>query len=569
MRALKKIQTIQSLTDILLKMGLLTQEDLDKAAEQAQKKRQLLDQFLVENNYIQASDLAQAKAQQCNCDYVDLQETPPQDRAWKTLAISDWQKFEAVPLFIDQGTLFVALADPSNFSQIEVLKKECPLPVEIKVATPSQIQQALSKRSKSLKKEPPEITSPPEDMEPNILKASAPASISAKDGASTSVSEIIDEILLDAVNCKASDIHIEQEDDEIRVRYRIDGVLSQAKILEKDNGIKIVSRLKILALMDIAEKRVPQDGAFNFQVTPERVVDLRVSTLPTVNGEKVVLRILDKSALSVQLETLGFTTSALTTLKGLLERPYGIILVAGPTGSGKTTTVYSMLNFVNGPEKNTVTIEDPVEYKFRVMNQVQVNQKANLTFANALKSILRQDPDIIMLGEIRDQETAALAFRAAMTGHLVISTIHTNNAVTTVNRLLDMGVDSFMISAALSGVLSQRLVRLLCPHCKQPSQIKAEEIRALGAEDAIKPESTVYSPKGCDKCYQSGYSGRQPIFELLAPDEGLRHAISSNSSPEHISSIAIKSGFKSMRNHGIRLIASGDTSIEEVLRATL
>lgn len=377
---------------------------------------------------------------------------------------------------------------------------------------------------------------------------------------------IVNNIMVQAVNEKASDIHIEPRESNISVRFRVDGILHTVQTLPKNILPSLVTRIKILAQMDIAEKRLPQDGRFNFKCNHDEV-DLRVSTLPTVHGEKIVLRLLNKNASLRKIEQLGFDEYNLSRFKRLLRHSYGMILITGPAGSGKTTTLYSALSELNNNEKNIVTVEDPVEYLLPGINQTQVNIKAGLTFANGLRSILRQDPDIIMVGEIRDTETAEIAVRAASTGHLVFSTLHTNDAAGAITRLVDMGVEPFLVASSVLGVVSQRLVRILCPHCKQkyslPPNDPAREFMCLPANEDIE----LYRAVGCSACNNLGYSGRTSIQEVMAVDTELKKMTKNKCSSSEIKVQAIKNGMITLKESGISKVLQGITTVEEVMRA--
>jgi len=352
----------------------------------------------------------------------------------------------------------------------------------------------------------------------------------------------------------------------VRVRYRVDGVLRQAKKLPLALHPSLISRIKIMAQLDIGERRKPQDGRFEIPISG-REFDVRVSVLPLSRGEKVALRLLDKGQVKIDLSTLGFEPHHLELFLEHLARPHEIILVTGPTGSGKTTTLYAALNRINSVEKNIITVEDPVEYELPGVNQVQVNRKADLTFANALRSILRQDPDIIMIGEIRDVETAEITIQSALTGHLVLSTLHTNDAAGAITRLIDMEIPPFLIASALGLVLAQRLVRRLCPHCREPYQPQAELIRELGIEEGASP--TFYRPRGCPRCDQSGYRGRVAIYEILPVTPAIERLIMAKSSNHEIFTKAREEGMQSLRRAGIRKVVEGVTSLDEVYRVTL
>jgi type IV pilus assembly protein PilB len=381
------------------------------------------------------------------------------------------------------------------------------------------------------------------------------------------VENLTNKILEKAIHERASDIHIERQEHELIVRERIDGRLKIGLVLPHRYHASLVSRLKIMGGLDIAEKRVPQDGRFATQLSGQKV-DFRISTLPTTRGEKVVIRILNKGNMKLGLENLGMNQRMVEQVRGLLHHPHGLILVCGPTGSGKTTTVYSMLDEIKSTELNILTIEDPVEYNFELVNQVQVNTKAGLTFASILRNFLRQDPDVIMVGEIRDAETAEIAVRAALTGHLVISTIHTNDALSAVTRLTDMGIDPFLISDSLLGVVAQRLVRKLCKSCVTESDQLNDQDPEF-AQRVFKEIGKIFRAPGCPECQQSGYLGREGIYEVLKIDRKIRAAISVKCSAETLRQIVEKNEFHYMTEHGLEKVKAGLTSVEEILRSTL
>lgn len=375
--------------------------------------------------------------------------------------------------------------------------------------------------------------------------------------------KIVNSVIEQAVRDKASDIHIEPQEDDTRVRFRVDGVLRNAVTLPKNSHSAIISRIKIMAEMDIAEKRLPQDGRINIE-QGGRDIDLRISTLPTILGEKVVMRILDKTAASIDINDLAFTAKNMELYSSLFNSSYGIVLVTGPTGSGKSTTLYSTLTNINNPNKNIITVEDPVEYRIEGVNQVAVNNKAGLTFANGLRSILRQDPNIIMVGEIRDVETARISIHAALTGHLVFSTLHTNDAAGAITRLIDMGVEPFLVASALRGVVAQRLVRRICPHCKETYAPDAAERAYMGL--ALDEEVKLYKGAGCGKCNFTGYAGRMAIHEVLPIIPEMKELILKNAPDTEIFAAGRSYGVTSMKEDGIRKVLDGETTASELLR---
>ena len=375
------------------------------------------------------------------------------------------------------------------------------------------------------------------------------------------VIKLLNAILAEAIRANASDVHIEPFENQLRIRFRVDGRLNTVLAPKPGIGSMLVSRIKVMARLDIAEKRLPQDGRIALKLGG-RAVDLRVSTIPSSFGERVVMRLLDKSAGRLNLQQLGLDAQTLKDIQNVLDKPYGIFLVTGPTGSGKTTTLYAGLSRLNDTQRNIMTVEDPVEYHIDGISQTQVNSKANMTFAKGLRAILRQDPDIVMIGEVRDVETAEIAVQASLTGHLVLSTLHTNTAVGAITRLRDMGIEPFLLSSSLVGVLAQRLVRSLCPHCKEPHQADLTECESLGVEQA-----SIYKAVGCDHCQHTGYQGRMGLYEMVVVDDAIRQMIHSNASEPEIEQ-HVRQRSKSLQQSGLDKVLSGETSLEEVLRVT-
>jgi type IV pilus assembly protein PilB len=391
----------------------------------------------------------------------------------------------------------------------------------------------------------------------------AAAPISAAEEAP--ITKLVNLVIAQAVDEKASDIHIEPEAKRTRIRYRIDGIMHEVSSPPSHLHNSIVSRIKVMSRMDIAETRVPQDGRFEFKFE-NRAIDVRVSTFPIIYGETVVMRLLDKEAMIFSLADLGFTEGNLAKFKEMYSRPYGIILVTGPTGSGKTTTLYATLQSINSPERNIVTVEDPVEYELAGIRQSQINPKAGLVFANALRSLLRQDPDIILVGEIRDLETSSVAIEAALTGHLVFSTLHTNDAPGALNRLVDMGVEPFLISSSVAGIIAQRLVRKICSNCKVPQEVTKEVLDHFA--DLKDKKLTFYHGKGCKSCRNTGYRGRTGIFEMLTLNPEIQDLVMKKASSNQIKEVAVKVGMKTLREDGISKVIAGMTTLDEVLRVT-
>ena len=462
--------------------------------------------------------------------------------------------YQLIPLFRIGNTLTVAMADPHNVFALDEVRLKTGCEVEPAVTTEIQIKRAID-RYYGLSDTINEIVDgfAEEGLEP-LGAEEAPAV------------KLLDLIMAKAIRDGASDIHLEPDQNRLRTRYRVDGVLREVSSIPKNLESPIISRVKVIGDMDIAESRVPQDG--RSRITMEgKEIELRISTFPTIYGENVVLRLLDQSSPLMGLEDLGFSKDMIEHYEALVGSPHGIILVTGPTGSGKTTTLYASLNRINCPEKNIITIEDPVEYRLKLIRQTQINPKAGVTFANAMRSVLRQDPDVIMVGEIRDLETAQTATGAALTGHLVFSTLHTNNAPEGVTRLMDMGVKPYLISSCVVGVLAQRLVRTICPKCKEEYQPEEKEVRDLGI---VRTEDIVlYRGKGCKNCWQTGYKGRTALFELLVVNDAVRDLISQGASSNMIRKVARETqGMKTLREDGVDKVLKGITTLDEVTKVS-
>ena len=471
-----------------------------------------------------------------------------------------------IPLELKNNTLKVLMADPTDREVVDALRVAVAADLDIYTSDGPLIDEFISK---FYGQESQNINRIIEDMEEEELEFIHDEEEDVghlKDLASEApIIKLCNLLITRAVEARASDIHIEPFADELKVRYRIDGVLHDAETAPKRLQAAIVSRIKIMSKMNIAERRLPQDGRIRLRVG-EREIDLRVSTIPIVHGEGVVMRILDKESIVVDLDLLGFFPDTLATFNGLIKKPNGIVLVTGPTGSGKTTTLYGALDKVNSPDKKIITVEDPVEYQLKGINQIQVKTQIGLDFSNTLRHIVRQDPDIIMIGEIRDLATAEIAIQSALTGHLVFSTLHTNDAPSAITRLLDMGVENFLLSSTVRGILAQRLVRVICPHCKEPDTSGGNEegLDLLG----LSRDTPLFRGKGCDSCAFTGYHGRQGIFELLVVDEEIRKMILKNADSIQTRDAARGQGMKTLLEDGIEKVKRGITTLREVLRVT-
>jgi len=555
------MSTRNQLGTLLLERGLVTQEQLDAALEEQRQSRKSLGRVLIDAGIVSEGDLVSTLAARIGLEFVDLGDYAIDPSAVALISDSLARRFQAVPVGWDEGRLLVAMADPSNVVAIDDIRTITGAEVKTVVATRGAILEALDRHHR---------------MEGNAedVSALAASEMEAEDDLSrvkevtedAPIVKLVNLLISQAVADRASDIHVEPTETDVRVRYRIDGVLHEVMRSPKNIQSGLISRLKIMADLNIAERRVPQDGRMS-GIIAGKAVDLRVATLPTVYGEKVVMRILDKSTALLDLRDLGFHGDALDRYESAYRKPYGTILVTGPTGSGKSTTLYATLNAVNDTARNIITVEDPVEYRLAGINQVQVNTKAGLTFAVALRTILRSDPDVVLLGEVRDKETATIAIEAALTGHLVLTTLHTNNAASTPTRLIEMGVEPFLAGSALDCIVAQRLARRLCPKCKAPYAPEAAELQTLGWDPETTDElPTLYKAVGCGACGRTGFHGRFAIHEVLLVTEEVERLIVDRAHTEDIKKVALAQGMKTLRQTGMAQALAGTTSIEEILR---
>jgi type II secretion system protein E len=486
-------------------------------------------------------------------DFVDLSQNTPNPVLIDLLSTEVARRYKTVPVHDHDGTLVLAIADPMDFEAFDSIGFLLKRPVEFVCATPAQITENLDRLYPLAQ----------EDIAPLITEEEGDSADDAP------IIKLVSSLLVEAQNNRASDIHIEPLEKSLRVRLRIDGNLQEIKSPPKKLQGAIISRLKIMTgSMSIAEKRVPQDGRIQMKVG-DKVVDLRVSTVPTVHGESIVMRILDKSSLMLGLPELGFLSDDQALFERLVQLPDGIILVTGPTGSGKTTTLYACLNFMNRPDRKIITVEEPVEYQMTGINQVQVNSEIGMTFPAALRAMLRQAPNIIMVGEIRDKETAQIAINASLTGHLVLSTLHTNDAPGAVARLVDIGVPPFLVSSAVRAVMAQRLVRRLCSNCKEPTTLSEYEARSLHLDPTQLSKATPMKPVGCEKCRGKGFRGRLGIFEILVADDEIRQMINHNATTLQLRQRTRELGMRTLREDGVRKVLAGMTTAEEVISSTL
>ncbi|MDD4940887.1 MAG: GspE/PulE family protein [Candidatus Omnitrophica bacterium] len=542
------------LQQLLLNQNLLTQEQLDKALEEMKRLKRPLEAIVVDLRFIDRATLYHAIARQQGFNYMPLDTITADEQIPKLLPEALSYKTESVPIKLEGNTLHVAMADPADLGAIDQIQLQTGMLLELYIASPAEIEEARATvYSKNVVRE---------NLLTDIAEAKPEQKMNFGDG--SNIIKVVDLIMTQAVRDRASDIHVEPEQDTLRIRFRIDGILHEIPSPPKDWEAAIISRIKVLSGMDIAESRIPQDGHFQSKVD-EKIIDFRVSTVPTIYGENLVIRLLDTASVMIGLEKLGFTTNDdLKAYEGLISRPYGIILSTGPTGSGKTTTLYSALMRINTIDRNIITIEDPVEYRLGLIRQIQVNPRAGITFANGLRAILRQDPDVIMLGEIRDLETAVTAIQSALTCHLVFSTLHTNDAPSSITRLINMGVEPFLISASLIGVMAQRLVRMICEHCKEQYEPTPAVIKKWGLSN--RKGVVFFRGKGCEFCKGTGFRGRTGLYELLVCDDEIREMIINGSSHTQLRKKAQEKGMRLLSEDGLTKALAGITTLEEVAR---
>jgi type IV pilus assembly protein PilB len=519
---------------------------------------------LVKTGAISELAFAEFMGQVFNVPAVDLDSMQPDTDAVSLIPCEVATKFQVVPVKRQGRALTVAMANPDNIFAIDDIKFITGLEVKPVVATESAIKKAIDRLYDSADSLASIMRDMQEDVE--IVEESDDDLSEDVQSGDAPVVKLVNSLIADAVGKHASDIHVEPYEKHMRVRYRIDGMLHEMMSPPFKMKGAIISRLKIMAELDIAEKRVPQDGRIKIRIGG-KPIDLRVSTLPTIFGEKLVMRILDKSNLQIDLAKLGFEEQALARFLTAIESPYGMVLVTGPTGSGKSTTLYSALNRINKVHCNIMTAEDPVEYNIEGINQVNVHEEIGLSFASALRAFLRQDPNIVMVGEVRDLETASIATKAALTGHLVLSTLHTNDAAASINRLIDMGIEPFLVSSSVIMIVAQRLVRKLCAKCKQPLELQVEALRELGIMESP-DELTLFEPRGCVACNDTGYKGRCGLYEVMSVSAGIRELIIERRQASDIKQQAIKEGMLTLRADGLVKFKKGLTSLEEILRET-
>jgi type IV pilus assembly protein PilB len=552
--------------EVLVEMGLLTQEQVDHAIAEQRVSHKRIGDIALEKGWLTKATLMEALGRRLGVKYLDLASARIDPVTADLISDRDARRYAAVPIsFVDDHTLLVAMADPSNIVAIDDLRILTGFDIEPAIATNEDITAMLA----NMRPAQEQITEDTEGHGSSVDDATAVELRDIREQVDAApVVKLVNGVLARAADEGASDVHFEPQAKELLVRFRHDGVLHEIMTIPKRLQPGVLSRIKIMADLDIAERRLPQDGRIGL-VVGGRPIDMRVASLPTVYGEKIVIRLLDRSNVMLRLEQLGFSDIALARYTKSYTKPYGAILVTGPTGSGKSTTLYGTLNILNTPDKNIITVEDPVEYRLAGINQVQINPKAGLTFASGLRSILRCDPDIIMVGEIRDKETAQIAVESALTGHLVLSTLHTNDAPGALSRLTEMGVEPFLTASAVDCVIAQRLVRKLCEYCREPYPTTREMLERLGFQHEIVEkwkDTQLHKPVGCGHCNGTGYKGRLGIYEIMPVTEALERLIVERKSADELMRVAAAEGMISLRHDGLERALQGVTTVEEISR---
>ena len=557
-----------SIEQLLLERGQVNQEQLTQARTvQSQTPGKSIAQILLTMNAASEAQILSALAETLTLPFEVPERSAIDAQAFALFTPEYIRKQLVLPLRFDGNALVVGMADPTNVFLLDELKRKTKREIAIVVTTAADINRIVEQMTSGTSDvQVDEIIKDMADDDVQVVQEAKDDVADLEKVASESpVIRFVNYVIFDAIKQGASDIHIEPKEKALKVRYRIDGVLFEAMNPPHQMHPAIVSRLKIMANLDIAERRLPQDGRIR-AIMHGRKIDLRMSTLPTAHGEKVVLRILDNRSINVPLEELGFAENHMTIWRKQIDQPHGILLVTGPTGSGKTTTLYSSLRCMDGNKLNISTVEDPIEYHLGIASQVQVHEKIGMTFSAALRSLLRQDPDVIMLGEIRDAETARIAVQASLTGHLVLSTLHTNDAPSSITRLINIGVEPYLISAAVNAILAQRLVRRICPHCREPFTPSAEMAEFLQLQGFTANET--FKGKGCDRCRRTGYSGRLGIYEMLVMDDSLRDMVTRNPDVTQLRKLCRERGLVTLRQDGFDKAIKGLTTIDEILRVT-
>ncbi|MFQ5900538.1 MAG: GspE/PulE family protein [Thermodesulfobacteriota bacterium] len=558
----------KKLGEILIDKGLITPSQLKDALSAGKKSGARLGESLAKLGIVTEDSIAQALSEQFNIPFAYLENLIIEPHVIKMVPEGLARRHKLIPLSFEAKTLKVAISDPLNVFAVDDLKKVSGCRLSPVISTEKSILNAINEYYGTKGATIEDVVKNIGTSELAYLEGGedVPERLERMAG-EASIVKLVNMVISQAVREKASDIHIEPDYDTLRIRMRMDGVLHEVSNLPINLHPAVISRIKVLGDLNIAEKRLPQDGRFQLKIGDSEI-DFRLSTMPTVFGEKVVLRLLDKGSTLLKLDELTPLPDSIAPVKTMIFKPFGMILLTGPTGSGKTTTAYTILNILNSMDKNIVTVEDPVEYQLKIINQMQVNPKIGLTFAMALRHMLRQDPDIVMIGEIRDKETAEIAIHAALTGHRVISTIHTNDAVGTISRLLDMGIEPFLISSSVICIVGQRLIRIICPKCKVSYTPDKTVLKKLRLPINHKKPPIFYRGKGCSYCKDMGYKGRMGIFEILVIDNELRNLILTGEDGSVMKHTAIKKGFKILRYQGLRAVIRGHTTVEEVMQAT-
>ena len=553
---------------VLEEIGLVSRKQIAQARAKLNGAPSVVD-VLVRDGVVSADDISRSLAAQAQMHWIDLSAVVIPPEIISQISATDARRFKVIPVTFGESGLVLAISDPLDVDTIDSLNFLLQRDLELVCTSPEKIRQALIKYYGTAEEAADVLQHKIGDEVDLGLEIGDGTEAFAVDEADAPIIRLVSMLIIEAHKLGASDIHLEPLDKKFRVRFRIDGVLQEMQAPPKRLQSAIISRLKIMTgSMSIAEKRLPQDGRIQVKIK-KKPIDLRVSTIPTNHGESVVMRVLDKSSLLLGLPELGFLSDDQDKFERLLRSPDGILLVTGPTGSGKTSTLYACLNYINKPDRKIITVEEPVEYQMTGINQVQVNNDAGMTFPIALRSILRQAPNIIMIGEIRDLETASIATNASLTGHLVFSTLHTNDAPSAVARLVDIGVQPFLVASSVRAIMAQRLVRRLCTHCKHPADLSETEMRALRIEPSQMKDSQVMKAPGCDHCRHTGYRGRMGIFEIFIIDDEVRHMINKRTSTFLLRQRARELSMRTLREDGVRKVLSGLTSADEVISVTI
>lgn len=563
------LKEFEMIGQLLVRKGLVTARDLEKALSEQKESKGMLGEMLIKLGLISEEEFFKILAEQLKVEFVQLKEMRLDPSAIEEIPAKFACRYELMPVKTENNFVTIAVSNPLDIHTLDDIKLLLKKDIKIVLASRSDILEAIKKYygvgAATIERMSPDRA---EEGMVNIQAQETQNVVESAEDAS--IIKFVNQIMLEAYRDRATDIHIEPYEGELRIRYRIDGVLHDTKVPPtiKNFQSAIISRIKIMANLDIAERRIPQDGRIKIKVGDNEEIDLRVSLIPTPFGESIVIRLLSTNVhfLNFGLENLGLLKSDQAILADMIKKPHGIIFVTGPTGSGKTTTLYTCLSRINDKEKKIITIEDPIEYQMKGVTQIQVNPKTNLTFANALRSILRHDPDVIMVGEVRDFETAEITIRTALTGHLVFSTVHTNDAAGGITRLLDMGVEPFLVSSSVECFIAQRLVRVICPKCKHEVRPDKETLKELGASTADLSKIKVYEGKGCEACRHTGYRGRTAIYEVLVMTEAIKELVLKRASSDQIKKMAISLGMRTLRQDGWEKIRLGITTPAEVMR---